>query len=109
MKALDDFLNFTDKKEILERTSDPDEIWELLERAGQKDFKVPLDFLYAVSNPEIFLIILSRGLTPFLGMYIIGQISQEKAFELGAQKEEIDDWKFFDDGSVFFRKEGGWL
>lgn len=108
MKAREHFLQFMDERDILAHTTNPDEIWNLLANIKQENFHVPTNFLYAVSNPEIFLV--KSGPTPRLTMYIIGQISPEEAFKLGADKSEIESCEFFDDGSVWFQsKSGGWL
>jgi len=90
-----------DAGEIIASTSNPAEIWTLLEKT-QSRIIVPTEYLFSIKDIEIFLV--KTNLGENISIACAGHLDPATAFRLATHPdaELIEHYEFFDDGSVVF-------
>jgi|GEM_PF-5003206 len=89
------------KGEILASVDDETEMWKFLKENEKEDFPVPYEFISSLT--DIKIIFVKTNIGESLAMFITGKITAENAFKLGGSTEGIEEWKFFEDNSVWFQ------
>ena len=92
--------------EVLASLNDPNAIWDTAERFKYPPELIPTEYLYALEDVQIFFIVADVG--EQIAITCAGKVSPETAFRLATNPaaDLLEDYKFFDDGSVAFWFKG---